>query len=446
MSMLHVYSEEVLLLILTVSDELMALRVFELEDVQRSLWGQLESVQVQTAIDACGRILQACTQQPIGTAKDPTLINLIRTTCVGTSHSSSMAVTKKMVDLDEMEDDLMGNSHTVAVPEDDNSPSSSTVLLEGLNYSELVPNFMFTLYHMLARYILFSVKNSHLGSKGDVICQSVFKAYDFIGEKMFRLLNKDMPLSHAAQIAVDSTFLVEFSDTIWVIIERILSHFLWAESIDSDLPIASGQAKQCLWTVTTKAQDVIFDILGEKIDDLLQSLEFLPYEPMSLAQSPHDTVEGIVDFLQIQFMCLSHLPQLLKESVHFTCCQRVARGVMQHLLSNKVKSINLVCIHNFDLDVKRLDVFADGCHTHNLRMCFNDLRELLRALLHPELYKFGDNNCKMLGQLYPLVVGVKLACMVDKLNVTPDKVTALPRVDKVKMKKLVALLVDKNHK
>jgi hypothetical protein len=39
---------------------------------------------------------------------------------------------------------------------------------------------------------------------------------------------------------------------------------------------------------------------------------------------PHESIESLVDFLQVTFMCLTHLPVAVREAVHFTCCSKVA--------------------------------------------------------------------------------------------------------------------------
>jgi len=71
------------------------------------------------------------------------------------------------------------------------------------------------------------------------MCQAVEKAFDVICETFEKELLRDgldTPLSKACQISIDSTTFALASDTLWIIIEKILGHFHWAESIDTDLP------------------------------------------------------------------------------------------------------------------------------------------------------------------------------------------------------------------
>ena len=44
--------------------------------------------------------------------------------------------------------------------------------------------------------------------------------------------------------------------------------------------------------------------------------------------SPHESIESLIDFLQITFMWLTHLPMAVREAVHFTCCSKIATGTI----------------------------------------------------------------------------------------------------------------------
>lgn len=87
-------------------------------------------------------------------------------------------------------------------------------------------------------------------------------------------------------------------------------------------------------------------------------------------------------------MCMTYLPQSTRDAAHFTCCTRVTNGIIQYILSPKVTHINVLCILNFDLDIKRLEKFADGTGVAQLSHCFLELKELVRSILHPGKFIF----------------------------------------------------------
>ena len=65
--------------------------------------------------------------------------------------------------------------------------------------------------------------------------------------------------------------------------------------------------------------------------------------------------------------------------------------------------------------MKRLQSFADSCGIKQLRQCFTELSELVKALLHPDLVSFGDNS-HIRKSLFPQVDPGRLARIIEKVR------------------------------
>lgn len=74
---------------------------------------------------------------------------------------------------------------------------------------------------------------------------------------------------------------------------------------------------------------MVFELLSNKIDDLLESLVFINFIPTtsgpgSNASTTHESIDEIIDFLKITFMWLTHLPHSARDAAHFTSCSKVS--------------------------------------------------------------------------------------------------------------------------
>mmetsp|Transcript_32335 Transcript_32335/g.46644 ORF Transcript_32335/g.46644 Transcript_32335/m.46644 type:complete len:205 (+) Transcript_32335:229-843(+) len=194
--------------------------------------------------------------------------------------------------------------------------------------------------------------------------------------------------------------------------------------------------------IVTQSQDLIFELLSIKVKDLLSFLVFVQFEPDVMPTGPHESIDSLIDFLQITFMWLTHLPVAVREAVHFTCCSKVASCIMEHILSpSHVPSLNILCVVALELDLRRLIQFADSCSIPNLRQCFDELLALIKALLHPDLPQLAD-NIPLRRQLFPQLNIGKLAILLDKL--TPSSLATvshnLPRMEKTLTRSLAKKL------
>ena len=166
---------------------------------------------------------------------------------------------------------------------------------------------------------------------------------------------------------------------------------------------------------------------------MLGSLVFINFNPdyHNTTISAHEEVEGIIDFLKVTLMWLTHLPHSAREAAHFTCCSKVASGLMEYILSNKVGMINYICIASFDVDCKRLEAFADECAIPHLGQCFAEFHDLIKALLFPDMTQLVD-NIAMRRNVFPRLDPMKLCTLMEKITPLPlgAMIPGLPRPDR----------------
>lgn len=285
-------------------------------------------------------------------------------------------------------------------------------------FSIAVPQLLRELYSLLIRFFLYAVRNDEiLGSKSDDICQIISNIIRTISTTLSHELVKDgleTPLSKACQIAIDSATLVSALDSLWLFVEGGLKHFRWTENLDNymnqAIEIGTGSMKQ----VVIEAQHLIFELLTNKIDDLLQSLAFINYIPTTIPDGPHESISSIVDFLQITFVWLTHLPKSVKEAVHFACCSRLAQGILTYITSSSVTHINILCILAFDYDLKILYQFTDSSGIKHLKQCFHEMHEVVKCILHPALLHYGENKITRMEH-FPNIQTFRFLAIIEKV-------------------------------
>jgi hypothetical protein len=312
---------------------------------------------------------------------------------------------------------------------------------------------------------LASVANIHIT---DFLCRNLLGLFALLCDQLQACLQRDgleTALSKACQIAIDSTFIALSVDFYFSLLETNLDLLFGADSYDPNLLAQTQEiVLQRLRRVSSQAQDLIFELLANKIDALLESLQFIDYAPEypPIAMSPnpsgqhtqqhqqvsfmvnlgaantawvHESIDSLVEFLTITFMCFTHLPQSVREAVHFTSCAKLAHGILDFLLSDRVPKINIYALVALDADVKRLMAFADSCGIPDLRHCFDELHEMIKAVLHPDLAQLGeDMHFRM--KLFPHVSAEKLAQLLDKVVTSPVSAAAsnLPRLERQSVK------------
>lgn len=179
-------------------------------------------------------------------------------------------------------------------------------------------------------------------------------------------------------------------------------------------------AQNAFETASVRARDLIFEHITDKIEDLLGSMCFVPAEPNQPRTQPHSYCDDIIGYLQVTFMCLTHLPLAVREGVHFASCARVANGILGFLTdpeeNSGVKKINVYALLGFRKDAQALQQFADSCGVNHLSQCFLELSQVLDAALNSELPQMVlANDVQAVKSLYPMLNTSKLAMLMDKV-------------------------------
>lgn len=459
--------EYLLLLQETLSDPAFGLRPNYFQNILGVLWNRFELLQVDFINRACLLALDNCAYQPITvTSEDrleqqvkayrldavrldedvigefdttdqktrrPTLHHSMISAAIATGNAGASPVpvaSSNAVRRLSAADMLDALEENFDVRSAESSHNSTVNGIAGRNqkrqfipltfpFSEAVPVVLRELHVMIVRFYLFSVRIKNVKNVGEAVCRSVVKAFAAFSQNMLKKLLADgaeTPLSKACQISIDAATLSHcVMSYLRAYLNSTLSHFKCNDAIDNHLPDCLTLSRKELLDVSNHAQDMVFEILALKVDDLLGSLVFIEWEPQAFPNMAHEQIDEVIDYLRATFMWLTHLPLAAREAAHFTCCSKVTSGIIDHLESPTVSRLNILSIVALDFDVKRLQSFADSCGIKQLRQCFTELAELVRCLLHPDLVQFGENS-HLRKTLFPQVDPGRLARIIEKVR------------------------------
>lgn len=158
----------------------------------------------------------------------------------------------------------------------------------------------------------------------------------------------------------------------------------------------------------------MFELIQRKIDELLGGMCFIEWEVASPQSRPRPYVEDVVSYLQVTFMCLTHLPKMAREGIHFASCAHINTAMLDLLCdARRVKCVNTNGLHNLSVDLAALEEFADSCGVLQLRECFAELRQTLGTLLHRDVHTLLLDAGLREG-VYPKVQTSKLVAILEK--------------------------------
>lgn len=248
----------------------------------------------------------------------------------------------------------------------------------------------------VTRIVAFTTKSSLTVNRCDVACSAILRVYEGVAAVMAEELSSDganTPLSKVCQISIDAAAIAAASDSVWQMLINCQRTLRWNQGRDGHLASCTASAKGALMQVSMTAQDVIVELLGHKVTELLGSIVFIDYlqEVLPRLTDTHESIGEIIDFLQITFQGLSYLPRAARDVAYFTCCNGVAQGLLAHLLSAKVPAVNAICLANIDIDCRELGRFAMTTGVPGLNQCFAELHEIVLLATHPELAKYIDD-------------------------------------------------------
>ena len=194
--------------------------------------------------------------------------------------------------------------------------------------------------------------------------------------------------------------------------------------------------------ISLEAQDVIFELLHNKMSQLLESLIFVNTCPESTydnevdIKSPHDVIDDAIQFLTVNVQVLANLPQAAKDIAQFTCCNCIAHSILQYLVSDRVKQVNVLFFARLEQDCRALNRYAQSTEVSHLNLCFAELHETAQACTNPELAKISADPA-LRRRLFPKLDPDKLAVLMEKhvqVHVSGSAGTNLPNFDKATAK------------
>jgi len=289
-------------------------------------------------------------------------------------------------------------------------------------FSFLVPETQRALYLMVTRIVAFSAKNPLLGNMGEATCNSLLKAYECVAQTLNReltLAGVDTPLGKAAQVSMDAATLAFASKHCYELLKQSLHTLHWNQRMDEPLASSERSARTMLLRLSLEAQDVVYEILRSKTMELLESLVFMDLTPKTLSLHPHEVIEDAIQFLEAKMGVLSSLPQAARTIAFFTCCNCITHAVLQHLMSDKVKVINVFFLAALEQDCRTLSKYALTTNIASLHMCFAELHETAQAAIHKDLPKLATDPVQR-HRLFPKLDPFKLAQLLDKVQAVPS--------------------------
>lgn len=383
--------EDILLLAEVVQDPALNLSPEPLFHIVESLWSTFEFIQQGALTGAVEKYLKE---------------NLCRQCKITTQSMLKSTVTCFGLDLVSM--------HL------DNSSNSPYPKL--FAFSAALPFIIRELHLFVVRFFMYSYKCPNLSSKGEVVCKSVLSAFESIAQIYYNILKEDgvdTTVSKACQVSIDASCLASGSDALWATIEQLLSHFRWTESMNLHLPRTIVSAKTCISKLATQSQEFMFELLGAKIDELLTSISLMDWKPSRRpVENARSYIDELIDFLRATLGCLSSLPGSAIEAAYFHSCSHVASGVITYITSPQVAAINVNCLLGLEMDVMKLEKFADDSQIPNLRQCFTELNSLITALTSSDLIGISKDDSRGMEkrqQRHPQLNTRHLATVLEKI-------------------------------
>lgn len=423
LAQIHKCKETLLLVADTMSDEVFSLRAEPVLNVMSVLQHRLKQLIQESIRTLTLQTLLAASNQPLHVNSSEVYEAQIRAFRLNTlddagsvvhanQAATATAASKSVGDrLDALEADL--DSTVVKVKR------AKSFTGQTFAFSQTVPSITRGLYDVTLQLFLFCYRNDQLAQRGELIIHVLLDACLLVAKEMQKDLMVDgasTPLAKSCQMSIDASSLAQACQLLFKrVVAHALAHFQWTDSIDIHMNNACKRTLKEFTALANLGLDMVFENLNVKVEELLGSLVYENWEPQTYPTGCHEAVDSIVDFLQITFMWLTHLPQAAREAAHFTTCARITSFTVEYILSNKVPRLNYLAIVALQADVVRLIAFAEGTGVPQLKQCFAELEDLSNALLDQDLPQFGE-DIKLMQSRFPQLDPLKLAKILEKVS------------------------------
>ena len=281
--------DELAVLAEAVCDEALGLRPVGIQETIRLLWGKFEDLQIEAVQKDATHILETSAYQSLVIESQSDFDSQIKAYSLDDLQLDVPAVPNAAAaaNLDALEaeigidsagaDGSDGAADAAALP----SPTPSPYPMQ-FPFSSLVPLAQHALFMTITRIIAFTAKSSLSTNRCDVVCSTILRVYEGVAATLGKELSKDgveTPLTKVCQISIDAAALAAASDAVWQMLTACQRRLRWNQGRDGLMASCSTSAKSILMQVSLTAQDVIVELLGKKVNDLLESIVFIDYLP-----------------------------------------------------------------------------------------------------------------------------------------------------------------------
>ncbi|CAK4384717.1 unnamed protein product [Aphanomyces euteiches] len=172
-------------------------------------------------------------------------------------------------------------------------------------------------------------------------------------------------------------------------------------------------AKKRFESTSTRAQDMVCEIMVKKIDDLIASFYFLDWASTEPIKQADPCMSDLINYLQASFTQLGTLPLPIKDAVHFASCIHINKALEQVLVGPKVKRLTMTGIVNFKRNLDTLVQYAGTCGVGQLRDCFLPITQLVELVVSDDIERL-DNTTFRSGGKYTHVMPDHLIAVLEK--------------------------------
>jgi len=179
-------------------------------------------------------------------------------------------------------------------------------------------------------------------------------------------------------------------------------------------------ARKHFQTTKYRCEQLIFELIATRIDDLMASIEEINWCPNGHRNEPHDYVMVISLYLQTEFQCMFFMPDAIKELYIYTSCKRISTVLLDMLFD--VKKFNICAIYNLHLDVKGLEESAKNYQLPGLADSFTEIRQIINIFMSGDIANSEIAGTKSERERkYPRLYRDRLISLMKRFKSTSHK-------------------------
>ena len=201
-----------------------------------------------------------------------------------------------------------------------------------------------------------------------------------VGEAMEKVVKNTADIFQLAQLSVNTKLLEDSCNKL----ERYISSI--THSRDDDVHDARLHGASSFQVTRQGAEETIFYVLTQKIDECF-ALAYYEWAPVSDDVEPEtDFLFDLLAYLMSTFGMLKNILPDVAKTGYLSTCKHLHKEMLNLLLSDKCKRVNMAGLKIFAKDIERCEDYANSCPitSQNERLCegvFQPLRELINLFI-----------------------------------------------------------------